>query len=271
MQCKKALVAANGNIEEAANAMRKSGQAQAVKKGTRVAAEGIVIVKTQDNNVALVEINSETDFVARDESFKTFADKVAEIILKNDTQDIEAISDLAYDNDQTIEEARQTLIGNIGENIKIRRAARVNTSNSKAAYTHGNKIGVFVELKGGDDTMAKDIAMHIAAMNPMYILPEEIDNSLVEKEKEIIVAQTQASGKPPEIIEKMVEGRIRKFKDEISLTGQPFVKDNKQTVGLLLNNKQASVVQFVRFEVGEGIEKETVDFAKEVMDQVKGA
>ena len=271
MQCKKALIEAEGDIEKAIEAMRKAGEAQAIKKGSRIAAEGIVIAKTDGNRAAMIEINAETDFVARDESFKHFANNVADIILHNDTHDIDAINALSYGDGQTVEEARQSLIANIGENVKLRRAAMINNNNPKAAYVHGSKIGVLVELEGGDNTLAKDIAMHVAAMNPTNISPDDVDPALIEKEKDIFSAQAKDSGKPAEIIEKMIAGRVRKFLQEITLVGQPFVKDSSQTVGDLLKMNNATVIRADRFEVGEGIEKEETDFAKEVMDQVRGA
>lgn len=271
MQCKKALVAANGNMDDAVDALRKAGEAQAVKKGNRIAAEGTVIALTDNNNAAMIEINTETDFVARDDNFKQFASSVAGIVLENSTDDLNKIADLIHHDDQTIEQARQSLINTIGENIQLRRAMTLSSDNPKAAYVHGSKIAVLVELDGGDEALAKDIAMHVAALNPTNITAEEVDPALIEKEKDIFTAQAKDSGKPAEIIEKMIQGRVRKFLQEITLVGQPFVKDPSQTVGQLLNAHNASVLRAVRFEVGEGIEKEDSDFVKEVQEQMRGA
>lgn len=268
MECKKALVAAAGDIEKAIDEMRKAGQAKADKKANRVAAEGVIIIKQVGDSTAMVEINSETDFVARHEDFISFADKVVSMIAgQNDARSGDA--DLTKFND-AIDADRKPLIVKIGENITVRRA-RIAKAPVVGAYLHGSRIGVLVEMEGGNPDLAKDLAMHIAASAPIVVSPEDVPADLVAKEKEIFIAQARESGKPMEIIEKMVQGRINKFLDEQSLTGQPFVKDPNQKVGALLKANQAKVLSFTRFVVGEGIEKEKVDFATEVMQQARGA
>lgn len=273
MECKKALVAAEGDIEKAVEEMRKAGQAKADKKSSRTAADGVVVIEVADNNkrAVLVEINSETDFVARDESFIKFADNVSSALLKSGATDDQAIADTQLASGETIESARQNLITKLGENMKVRRAEVLDTDGVIGAYVHSGRIGVLVELSGDDACLAKDIAMHIAASNPMVINQNDVPAELLEKEKEIFIAQAQDSGKPAEIIEKMTEGRLRKYLDEVSLMGQPFVKDPSQKISDLLKASNAAVKHFVRFGVGEGIEKEEVDFVKEVMQQAQGA
>lgn len=266
MECKKALVDANGDIEKAIDDMRKSGQAKAAKKAGRTAAEGVAVVKVAADGSygVMVEINSETDFVARDENFLAFADKVAEHAFNTKQTDVAQL--MAGD----LESARQALIQKIGENISVRRIAMV-AGGRVASYIHSNKkIGVLVALNGGNEELAKDVAMHVAAAVPMVINPEEVSAAVIEKEREIYTAQAQDSGKPADIVEKMIDGRIRKYLAEVSLVSQPFVKDPDTLVGNLLKKSQASATAFVRYEVGEGIEKEVVDFAAEVMAQVKG-
>jgi elongation factor Ts len=273
MECKKALVNANGDIETAIEAMRKAGQAKADKKEGRVAAEGIIVVKNSSDNksAAIIEINCETDFVGRDESFKEFATKTADKALAGKATDLNALLVLPLDNGMTVEEARRALVAKIGENIQIRRISAINTSGTVASYVHGGRIGVLVELTGGDAQLGKDLAMHIAANNPLVVNREEVSKDVVEKEKEIFSAQAQASGKPAAIIEKMIGGRISKFLDEVSLVGQPFVKDPSITVEQLLKQHNAKVVKFIRFAVGEGIEKQADNFVAEVMAQVRGS
>lgn len=269
MECKKALTAANGDIELAIEEMRKSGAAKADKKASRTAAEGVIVMHAANGRAIAVEINSETDFVARDENFKKFADAVALAVHAAGVESAEEAANVKLASGETIEEARKALITKIGENIKVRRIASVKAP-VVGYYSHGGKIGVLAALEGGDESLAKDIAMHVAASNPMVVSQDDIPADVVAKEREIFIAQTQDSGKPQEIIEKMVEGRIRKFLDEQALVGQPFVKDPNQKVGQLLKANNAKVLSFARFLVGEGIEKEEVDFAAEVMSQVKG-
>lgn len=269
MECKKALVETNGDMDAAIELLRKSGLAKADKKAGRVAAEGKIVDAQVDGKAVLVEINSETDFVAKDENFGAFADAVAKAALALDGDDIEALR-AADIGGQTVEEARQTLIAKIGENIQVRRMTQVETDGVIGSYVHGGRIGVLVELEGGDAELAKDLAMHVAALSPAYATADDVPGDVVAKEKEILVAQAQDSGKPAEIIEKMVEGRLRKFLAEITLVGQPFVKDGDITVGKLLERNGATVKGFSRLAVGEGIEKKEENFAEEVMQQVAG-
>jgi elongation factor Ts len=267
MDCKNVLVEVDGDMEKAIDSLRKKGMAKADKKAGRIAAEGVVMIKANDHDAVMLEINSETDFVARDENFKSFVEKISDAALKNKVDTIEKLNAVMVDG-KTIEELRKALIAKIGENVNIRRIARVETSGHVGAYLHGTKIGVLVVTNGGDEALAKDIAMHIAASKPQFVLPEQVSAELIAKEKEIFVAQAKDSGKPDNIIEKMVEGRIKKFLNEVSLIGQPFVKNPDQTISDLLKTSKANVDAFVRYELGEGIEKESVDFAKEVMAQI---
>ena len=271
MECKNALVDADGDMDAAVEAMRKAGLAKADKKASRVAAEGKVIqaLSADGKQAVMVEVNSETDFVAKDGNFNTFAEAVAQIALDANPADIDAL--LAADLDgATVEEARQALIAKIGENIQVRRFVRSETDGQLGAYVHGGKIGVLVEIEGGDAELAHDIALHIAAMNPEFISDADVPADVMAKEKEILIAQAADSGKPPEIIEKMVTGRLRKHLAGITLLGQPFVKDGDLTVGKLLKQKNATVKGFQRLVVGEGIEKKQENFAEEVMQQVSG-
>jgi len=272
MDCKKALQETDGDIEKAIEDMRKSGMAKAAKKAGRVAAEGLLVIKQNDESGQLVitEINSETDFVAKDDSFKEFCNQVASCILANQPADIDSLMGCNI-GEQTVEEARQQLVAKIGENTSVRRFSLIDsTQGTLASYLHGVRIGVIVELEGGDEALAKDIAMHIAASNPVCIAEDDVPKDLLEKEKEILIAQAEESGKPLEIIEKMIGGRINKFLKEITLVGQPFVKDPDQTVAKVLESAGASVKSFIRYEVGEGIEKRNDNFADEVMAQAKG-
>jgi elongation factor Ts len=272
MECKKALVEADGNIDTAIELMRKSGMAKAAKKSSRIAAEGAIVIALDANNksAAIVEINSETDFVARDDNFRAFADKIKAAALTAKTSDIDVLLAVA-DGDATLEEARKQLVVKIGENINVRRANFIQSDDIIGHYSHGDRIGVVVSLQGGDAELAKDVAMHIAAMKPQVVSPEEVPSEMVEKEKEIFTAQALESGKPAEIIEKMIGGRIKKYLNEVSLTGQEFVKDPSLTVGKLLADKKATVTSFTFYEVGEGIEKKEDNFREEVMAQVQGS
>ncbi len=273
MECKKALVETDGDIQKAIDNMRKSGAAKAEKKAGRVAAEGAIVVKTneQNNYAVMVEINSETDFVARDDNFIAFTQQVADAALANKTESIDALKASSVASGDTVEVARTNLIAKIGENITVRRVETLSVEDGViGAYIHGGRIGVIVGLKGGDADLAKDVAMHAAATNPQFITPDDISEDVYNREKEIFTAQAIASGKPADIAEKMVVGRMRKFAAEVCLTGQAFVKDPSTTVGDLLKSNSAEVAGFVRLEVGEGIEKAEDDFAAEVMAQVKG-
>ena len=268
MECKKALVEADGNIETAIDDLRKSGQAKAAKKAGRTAAEGVVVAKVAADGKTgvLVEINSETDFVARDANFLGFADKVGDVVLAASTDDVAAIAELPLDGG-TVETVRHALIQKIGENVQIRRVQRLAASGALGAYVHGGKIGVLVALKAGNAELGKDVAMHVAASAPQVVRGEDVSAEVLEHEKEIIRAQPDMAGKPAEIVEKMLVGRISKFLKEISLNDQPFVKNPDQTVGKLVAAAGAEVESFVRLVVGEGIEKEEVDFAAEVKAQ----
>ncbi|MBM7334749.1 MAG: translation elongation factor Ts [Alcanivorax sp.] len=272
MECKNALVEADGDIEKAIEDLRKSGQAKAAKKAGRTAAEGAVVVATSDDNkrAVMVEINSETDFVARDDNFLGFCNKVAGAALAADEVDVAKIAELKLEDGSTLEEARQALVQKIGENIQVRRAVRLSADGVVGSYVHGGKIGVLVALNGGDAELGKDVSMHVAAVNPMVVKSDEVPAEVLDKEREIIRAQPDMEGKPAEIVEKMVGGRINKFLKEVSLNDQPFVKDPNTTVGKLVKDAGAEVVAFERLVVGEGIEKEEVDFAAEVMAQAKG-
>lgn len=271
MECKKFLIATNGDIEEAILEMRKAGQAKADKKADRVAAEGIVVIarSSDGRSSVMIEINSETDFVARDQNFTDFANTVAEVALNSSVTDIDALSNLNVSTGITVEQARQQLVAKIGENIKLRRLERMSCDGVIGTYLHGSRIGVMVALKGGNEELAKDIAMHIAASKPMVVSRDQVSADAIENEREIFTAQAKESGKPQEIIDKMIEGRINKFIDEVSLIGQPYVKDPNIKVGQLLKEKNAEVLSFVRYEVGEGIEKKEDNFVEEVMAQVR--
>lgn len=272
MECKGALVATEGDLEAALEHLRKSGAAKAAKKAGRIAADGAVVVAEHDGLATVVEINSETDFAANEENFTRFSNAVAETILKNNPADVATLSDLLLaGSHETVEAARQQLVLKIGENISIRRFdLRGTTDAVVGAYRHGKRIGVLVALEGGTQALAKDIAMHIAASNPSCISEQDVPPELLAKEREIRVALAATSGKPADIVEKMVAGQLRKFVSEITLLGQPFVKDPETTVGKLLGN-QAKILSFIRYEVGEGIEKKIVDFAEEVKAQVRAA
>ena len=271
MDCKKALIATGGDMEKAILELRKAGQAH--KKADRIAAEGMVSIahSTDKCTATIVEINSETDFAARAEGFVVFANGVAQTALNSKAPTIEALAGEVLEGSNTkIEQARQELVGVIGENIQLRRLAHVHAdAGVVGVYLHGSRIGVVVALKGGDESLAKDIAMHVAAARPMVVSADQVPADAIAKEREVFTAQAQESGKPQDIIDRMIEGRISKFVDEIALLAQPFVKNPDIKVGQHLKNKQAEVLSFVRFEVGEGIEKKEDNFVEEVMAQVR--
>jgi len=275
MECKKALVEADSDMDAAAEALRKSGLAKADKKAGRVAAEGIIVVETSGDgkSAAVVEVNSETDFVASKSEFQDFTRAVARRILDNAPADVDALLAMPLkDGDETVEDARRSLIATIGENINVRRFVRREaTSGALSSYQHGSRIGVLVELEGADADLARDVAMHIAASKPVCVDDSEVPAETLDKERAIFAAQAEASGKPADIVEKMVNGRVRKFLAEITLLGQSFVKDPDQTVGKLLKSASAQVIGFDRLELGEGVEKKTENFAEEVMAQVQGS
>ncbi|MDX1677524.1 translation elongation factor Ts [Arsukibacterium sp.] len=269
MDCKKALEETGGDIEAAIDAMRKSGLAKAAKKAGRIAAEGVILTRVADGYGLAIEFNCETDFVARDANFLAFANSVADLAHANKLFTAEAI--LAADlNGTSVEDTRATLVAKIGENINVRRAAVVE-GDVIGQYVHSGRIGVLAVLEGGNEDVAKDVAMHVAANNPSYVNPEDVSAEVVERERQIQIDIAVNSGKPKEIAEKMVAGRMSKFTGEVSLTGQPFVKDPSISTGEFLKQNGAKVVSFIRLEVGEGIEKKEEDFAAEVAAQIAAA
>ena len=269
MECKKALVETNGDLDAAVEQLRKSGQAKADKKSSRVAADGKIVIKVDGLKAAMVEINSETDFVAKDDNFAAFAEAVADTVLAGDAADVEALSGSNLSDGRTVETARTELVAKVGENISVRRFERMEAADHLGSYAHGARIGAMVSLKGGDEELARDIAMHVAATNPICVDESGVPAETLESERRIFAEQAAQSGKPADIIEKMVTGRIAKFLKEVTLLGQPFVKDTDVSVGKLLKSSGAEVTGFVRYEVGEGIEKKEENFAEEVMNQVR--
>ena len=268
MECKKALVETDGDMDQAVEALRKSGQANADKKSSRVAADGRIAVAVDGNKAAIAEINSETDFVAKDENFVGFAEAVVDAALTSDVEDVDALSSSTLPDGRTIETARTDLVAKVGENISVRRFERVEASDHLGNYTHGARIGSLVSMSGGNAELARDIAMHVAATNPLCVDEDDVPADTLEHERRIFAEQAAESGKPPEIVEKMVTGRVAKFLKEITLLGQPFVKDPDVSVSKLLKGADAKVVAFVRYEVGEGIEKKQENFAEEVLNQI---
>ena len=271
MDCKKALVEANGDSELAAENLRKSGIAKADKKSGRIAAEGRVAVAVDGNQAVIVEVNSETDFAAKDDNLSAFVASVATAALASNAADVAAFGDDKLADGRSVEQARTELVAKIGENVSVRRFTKIASAGLIGSYTHGAKIGAIVAIDGGDEALARDIAMHVAASNPSCIDESGVPADVLEREHRILTEQAQDSGKPADIIEKMVAGRIAKFLKEITLLGQPFVKDPDTTVGKLLQASNASVSAFVRLEVGEGIEKKQENFADEVMQQIADA
>ncbi len=271
MECKKALVETDGDLEAAAEHLRMTGLAQADKKASRIAAEGKLAVASSDDGkeVAMVEINCETDFVAKDANFLAFTESVAANALTSGATDVETLGETKA-NGGTIEQARQALVSKIGENVQIRRISRLKSDHTIGAYVHGGRIGAMIEVEGGNSEVAHDIAMHVAALNPEYIDVDDVPADVLEKEKQFLISQAADSGKPADIIEKMVSGRMRKHISSITLLGQDFVKDGDMTVAQLLKKNNASVKSMARMAVGEGIEKKQDNFADEVMQQVKG-
>ena len=274
MECKKALVETDGDMESAVEHMRKRGLAKADKKAGRVAADGAVIARVADDgrSGAIVEINSETDFVANGDDFQAFAGKVVERILADDPADLPALMALPLESGgESLEVAQKELIAKIGENIQVRRFQRYGSGSGQVQYyLHGSRIGVLIEMEGGDEALGRDLCMHIAASQPVCVSVDDVPEERAASEREVLVAQAQASGKPQEIIDKMVEGRLRKWLAEITLLGQPFVKDPDQTVESLLKDRGARVINFTRLEVGEGIEKKEENFAEEVAATIQG-
>lgn len=270
MDCKKALEEANGDIELAIENMRKSGQAKAAKKAGRIAAEGVIFARTEGNVAVMIELNCETDFVSKDAGFLAMGQKIVEIAATQKIADVDALKAADFGNGESVALTITNLIAKIGENMNLRRVMLVEGDNL-GTYVHGSRIGVITKLVGGTDELAKDLAMHVAANSPQFVKPEDVSADVVAKEREIQIDIAINSGKPKEIAEKMVEGRMKKFTGEVSLTGQPFVKDPSMTVAELLKKEGADVVSFTRFEVGEGIEKQETDFAAEVAAQIAAA
>jgi len=274
MECKKALTETNGDLEAAVEHMRKTGLAKADKKAGRTAAEGVIVMRNSDDNKngVMVEINCETDFVAKGDAFQDFAKELGDLALAKMPADIDGLLALTLPSTgETVAESSRALIAKIGENINVRRYTGFSSANGiVAAYLHGTRIGVLVEMEGGSQELARDIAMHVAASRPECVSEEQVPSELIEKEREIFSAQAAESGKPADIVAKMVEGRIKKYLKEVTLVGQPFVKDPDTTVEKLLKDNGAKVVRFSRLEVGEGIEKKVENFAEEVMAQARG-
>ena len=275
MDCKRALTEADGDLEKAVGIMRLSGQAKADKKAGRITAEGVVAIKVDDSagRAAMIEVNCETDFVAKEAEFRGFADAVCARVLAAEPSDVDALGriPLAAEGGPSIEEARRGLVAKIGENVSVRRFTVVDSQGGQlGAYLHGTRIGVVVDLQGADDAVARDVAMHVAASRPVAIGESDVPQEVLGREREILEAQVAGSGKPPAIREKMLAGRIAKFFKEVTLLGQPFVKDPERPVGEYLRGSGATVLRFERFEVGEGIEKKAGNFAEEVMAQARG-
>jgi elongation factor Ts len=268
MECKKALVETKGDLDAAAELMRKSGLAKADKKAARIAAEGTVAAERGGMSAVLIEVNCETDFVARSDEFQAFARDLAKAALASSADTVEALLGSA-NGAGSFEDQRRALIAKIGENISVRRFVKITAPGALGTYIHGSRIGTLVALEGGDEALARDLAMHVAAVNPAYIAASEVPAAVLDKEREILTDQTKGENKPPDIIAKMVEGRLRKYLAEITLLGQPFVKDPDTTIEKLVKKAGAKVVRFARFEVGAGIEKKQDDFVGEVMAQVK--
>ena len=273
MECKKALVTTAGDLDAAAELMRKQGLAKADKKAARVAAEGVIVVErsTDGRAAAMVELNCETDFVAREQDFRNFAADLARLTLAGRLVDVQALLAAELAAGESVDERRRALVAKIGENISVRRTVVLETSGVLGAYVHGTRIGALVALEGGSAALAHDLAMHVAASNPRYISAAQVPPEVVAKEREILAEQASKEGKSPEIIAKMIEGRLRKSLNEVVLLGQPFVKDPEQTVEKLLKSAGATVLRIERFEVGAGIEKKQSDFVAEVMAQVSAA
>jgi elongation factor Ts len=272
MECKRALVETGGDIEAAIEHMRKQGLAKADKKAGRIAAEGLVVVTTSSDlrHAAVVEVNCETDFVAGGDEFRNFAQGVGKLVLDTVPADMAALLATPMEG-ATVEERRRGLVAKLGENIGVRRFERMASEGIIGTYVHGTRIGVLVDLEGGDESLARDLAMHVAASRPQYVDESGIPADFLAKEREILLEQARAEGKPADIVARMVEGRLRKQLAEITLIGQPFIKDPDTSVGKLLAGHKATVRRFIRFEVGEGIEKKADNFVEEVMAQVRGS
>ena len=268
MDCKRALTETNGDAEAARNLLRKKGAAAAEKKASRAAAEGVIAIAHGSGAIAIAEVNCETDFVARRDDFRAFAASIAQTVADEAPASLDELLALEVDG-QSLEQGRQDAVARIGENISVRRFQRIEAQGEAAVYVHNNRIGVVVDLEGGDAELGKNIAMHVAAMRPQHVSPDDVPGDVIERERAFLTDQAAESGKPPEIVARMVEGRLRKFLDGICLTGQIYVRDSKLTVGKLLGSQKARVHGFVRFEVGEGIERPVSDLAQEVEAQLR--
>ncbi|MFQ6005799.1 MAG: translation elongation factor Ts [Woeseia sp.] len=269
MDCKTALVETGGDMDAAVELLRESGQAKADKKSGRIAADGRIVVALDERRAVIAEVNSETDFVAKDENFIAFAEAVAAAALAGHAKDVEALLSDTLADGQRVEAARTELVSKVGENISVRRFVRIDADDRLGTYTHGARIGAVVAMSGGDAQLAKDMAMHVAATRPLCIDEAGVPSDTLENERRVIQAQAEESGKSPEIVARIVAGRVDKFLKEITLLGQPFVRDPDLSVGRLLDEAGAKVTEFVRFEVGEGIEKREQDFAQEVLSQIR--
>ena len=268
MDCKRALTESNGDAEAARNLLRRKGAAAAEKKASRAAAEGVIAWAESSGAIAIAEVNCETDFVARREEFHRYAESIARTVADEAPASLDGLLALEVDG-QSLEQTRQDAVARIGENISVRRFERIEAQGETSVYVHNNRIGVVVDMQGGDAELGKNIAMHVAAMRPQHVSPDDVPGEAVERERAFLSDQAAESGKPPEIVARMVEGRLRKFLDGICLTGQIYVRDSKLTVGKLLSSHSARVHRFVRFEVGEGIERPASDLAEEVQAQLR--
>ncbi len=267
MECKKALTDASGDMDVAIEQMRKSGQAKADKKASRIAAEGTIAIANDGKTAAVIEVNCETDFVAKDDQFQNFSNQLAELVLASDLKSVDDLNAASLPSGETVEQRRLELVTKIGENIKVRRFEKIASNERTSSYAHGKRIAVLVEHNGSDE-VGKNIAMHVAAAKPLCINESEVPADVLDKERDIAKAQADASGKPAEIVEKMVQGKVNKFLKENTLLGQPFIKDDSLTVEKYLKDAGASVVKFIRYEVGEGLEKRSENFADEVQKQI---
>lgn len=270
MDCKRYLQKTDGDMEAAIKAMREDGQAKADKKAARVAAEGLVVAQLSGSEAVLIEVNSETDFVARNEAFKQFVNQIAALALKNQASNLATLMSLPCGEHASVDAARQHLVLSLGENIQVRRCVHWQTDATFASYQHGDRIAVLVEFEGGDESVGRSVAMQVAAMKPLAVDADGVAPDVLSQEEALLRKQSEDSGKPPEIVEKMLQGRMKKYLAEVTLLGQSFVKDDSMTVGTYVKQHGVKVRRFLRFEVGEGVEKDEKDFAQEVMEQLKG-
>jgi len=268
MDCKKALLEADGDFENAKVLLKEKGQSKADSKSGRTTAQGIAVIQVEADNSVILEVNCETDFAAKDNLFNQFVNNIAKLILENDIDNMDQLSQESFDEFENIEEYRKYVISKLGENITIRRFQRIKIDGQIGSYIHGTKIASLVMIDGNDAELAKDLAMHVAASKPEYLSTSDVPQEIIKEEARILTLQAEEEGKPKEIVEKIVQGKLKKQFDQITLFGQEFVKDPDMTIDQLLAKKNASVKSFVRYEVGEGIEVEEVNFADEVKAQV---